>query len=133
MILAHFWLKENIQPQLWGCVGIGFVGVVICLQPGSAEQHPSLMAALVIGIGHSMLNLLVRQYGQQESPHALMLTSILTVAVASCWIPFTDVWQPLQQVLSGWHLLFGLLGAIAGTVITGGCQLTHASLLSAFQ
>ena len=27
-----------------------------------------------------MLNLLVRQYGQQESPHALMLTSILTVA-----------------------------------------------------
>ena len=36
VILAHFWLKENIQPQLWACVGTGFVGVVICLQPGSA-------------------------------------------------------------------------------------------------
>ena len=57
------------------------------------------MAALVIGIGHSMLNLLVRQYGQRESPNALMLTSILTVAVASYWIPFTDVWQHLQQDL----------------------------------
>ena len=80
VILAHFWLKENIQPQLWACVGTGFVGVVICLQPGSAEWHPGLLTALLIGIGHSMLNLLVRQYGQQQSPHALMLTSILTVA-----------------------------------------------------
>ncbi|MAH64006.1 MAG: hypothetical protein CMN54_11290 [SAR324 cluster bacterium] len=64
VILAHFWLKENIRPQLWACVGIGFVGVLICLQPGSAEGHPGLVAALVIGIGNSMLNLLVRQYGQ---------------------------------------------------------------------
>ena len=133
VILAHFWLKENIQPQLWACVGTGFVGVVICLQPGSAEWHPGLLTALLIGIGHSMLNLLVRQYGQQESPQALMLTSILTVAVASCWIPFTDFWQPLQWGLSGWHLLFGLLGAIAGITITGAYQLTHASLLGAFQ
>ena len=133
VILAHFWLKENIRPQLWACVGTGFVGVLICLQPGSAEWHPGLLTALLIGIGHSMLNLLVRQYGQQESPHALMLTSILTVAVASCWIPFTDFWLPLQWDLSGWHLLFGLLGAIAGIAITGAYQLTHASLLGAFQ
>ena len=62
-----------------------------------------------------------------------MLKSILTVAVASCWIPFTDFWQPLQWDLSGWHLLFGLLGAIAGITITGAYQLTHASLLGAFQ
>ena len=33
VILAHFWLKENIRPQLWACVGIGFVGVVfVCSQ-----------------------------------------------------------------------------------------------------
>ena len=38
-----------------------------------------------------MLNLLVQQYGQQESPHALMFTSILTVAVVSYWVPFTDI------------------------------------------
>jgi drug/metabolite transporter (DMT)-like permease len=133
VILAHFWLKENIRPQLWTCVGIGFVGVVICLQPGSAEWHPGLLTALLIGIGHSMLNLLVRQYGQQESPHALMLTSIGTVAVASCWIPFTGIWQPLQWELSGWHLLFGLLGAVAGVSITRAYQLTQASLLGAFQ
>tara|TARA_A100001015_G_scaffold59583_1_gene65710 strand:- start:362 stop:652 length:291 start_codon:yes stop_codon:yes gene_type:complete len=35
--------------------------------------------------------------------------------------------------LSGWHLLFGLLGAIAGIAITGAYPLTHASLLVAFQ
>ena len=90
--LSHFWLKENIQSQLWACVGTDFVGFVICLQPGSAGWHPGLLTALLIDIGHSMLNLLVRKCGQQESPHALMLTSILTVAVASCWIPFTDFW-----------------------------------------
>ena len=60
---------------------------MICLQPGSAEWRPGLMAAFVIGIEHSMLNLLVRQYGQQESPHALMLTSMLTVAVAVAGFP----------------------------------------------
>ena len=114
-------------------MGTDFVGVVICLQPGSAEWHLGLLTALLIDIGHSILNLLVRQYGQQESPHALMLTSILTVAVASCWIPFTDFWQPLQWDLSGWYLLFGLLGAIACTAITWAYQLTHASLLGAIQ
>ena len=114
-------------------MGIDFVGVVICLQPGSAEWHPGLLTASLIDIGHSMLNLLVRKCGQQESPHASILTSILTVAVASCWIPFTDFWQPLQWDLSGWHLLFGQLGAIAGIAITGAYQLTHASLLGAFQ
>ena len=62
-----------------------------------------------------------------------MLTIILAVAVASYLIPFTDIWQPLRWDLSGWHLLFGLLGAIAGTVITGAYQLAHASLLDAFQ
>ena len=77
-------------------MGIGFVEVVICLWPGSAEWHPGLLTALLIGIGHSTLNLLVRQYGQQESPQALMLTIILAVAVASYLIPFTDIWQPLR-------------------------------------
>lgn len=131
--LAHFWLREPIRPLLWGCVGVGFVGVLICVNPAGGTWHPALLTALLIAVGHSSLNLLVRQYGEGETPQMLMLTSVGTVVVASLWVPFSEQWQPIQWHLLGWHLLFGLLGTIAALAITVAYQKAPASLLGSFQ
>lgn len=131
--LANLWLGEPVRPMLWGCVLVGFAGVLICVEPGGATWHPAILAAVVIAMGSAAANLLTRQYGRAESPQSLMFSGAVTMVLGSCWVVFSEQWQPLQWDLLWWHLLFGGLGAGASLTITIAYQKAPASLLGSFQ
>ncbi len=125
-ILAALLLREPTGPYRWGAVVIGFIGVIVALQPGGSGLN-SLGAAIALG-GALMTGAVIvqiRQMTRTEAPGAIVfwfsLTSMLPLGIAMLFF---------GKAHSGeaWLAIIGLsiAGAVAQLLLT--VSLRHASV-----
>lgn len=93
VILAIIFLHELVRWRRGLATVIGFIGVLIMVQPGSMEFEPAiysgLLAALAVGGALVTVKLIV----PYDAPVTIMLTfSIGTVLISA--VPAAFVWQP---------------------------------------
>lgn len=109
----------------------GFVGVVIALQPNSAEFQPTLFYALLAGISYAFYILVTRKVSTSSSAMmTLFYTAIVGCIALGPWI--VPVWQTPDVdaliLVSG----MGLIAALAHCLVILSCQFAAASLVSPF-
>ena len=118
VILSAVFLKEKVGPYRWSAVFLGFVGVAIIAQPGSAEisllgTAVALGAAVLIGL----LSILIRDLGRTEEPLTVVFYfALFCLPILGAAMPFVHE----QHSLEVWGLLaaLGLLGLIAQFLVT---------------
>jgi drug/metabolite transporter (DMT)-like permease len=101
-IFAVIFLKEMVGVYRWSAVAIGFVGVMIMLQPGTAQFSIYSIAALIGAAGAAAIMIILRVLSQKDSVDTIMTWSALGVGLAMA-IPGIYYWQPLATF--EWGLL----------------------------
>lgn len=132
-LFAGLFLGETIGRRKILAVGVGFLGVLIVLQPGlSGIADPSAFVALLGAIGAGMAVVSVRRLSKTESSATLLLYQSLFVGLLS-GIPLFWLWTTPD--LQGLFLLFGMgiLAAMAQWCGVIALKLTEASVVGVFE
>jgi drug/metabolite transporter (DMT)-like permease len=103
--VALIWLKTKIEGKLWLGLGIGFLGIVLILQPGAGVFHWASLLALTAG-GFSAIALVGQGRLTATEPAArilfyyFLISSVLTapLAIAGWTTPDPSAWMWLLGV-----------------------------------
>ncbi|MDP6166293.1 MAG: DMT family transporter [Gammaproteobacteria bacterium] len=131
-MIAPMWLGESFDWRRLFAVIIGFIGVLVVLQPTSAAFKPSLLWALVAGFGYAFYLMATRKLsrGGESSLATLLHTAaggllVLTPMMIPSWT------LPTMQ---GWFMMaaMGFFAASGHFLIIKACEYASASQLSPF-
>ncbi len=110
--LSAVLLKERVGPRRWTAVAVGFLGVMVIVQPGSGTFHWAALLALAMATGHAVFQIITRAVSRYDS--ALVSSfygAIVGAVVLSFVMPF--IW--ISPSAFHWVLMVGMgaLGAVA--------------------
>jgi drug/metabolite transporter (DMT)-like permease len=101
-IFAVFFLSETVGVYRWSAVLIGFIGVMIMLQPGTDKFSIYGLASLAGAAGAAAVMILLRLLSRSDSANTIMAYGALGVGVVMI-LPGIYFWQ--QPTTSEWLLL----------------------------
>jgi drug/metabolite transporter (DMT)-like permease len=132
-IFAALLLAEPVGRARWSAVALGFVGVLLVIQPGNGSAHGEgnlLGAGVALGgaIMTALITIAVRDLGRTENTVAIVFWfSALSLIPLGLFLPF--VWVPHST--GQWLLLvlLGLSGAVVQMCLTGALRLAPVSIV----
>lgn len=99
LILAPIFLKEKISTPLLFATIVGFLGVLIVLEPNSSAFNPSSLLMLVSAFMFASLDIINKKFVQKESMLSMLFYSALVTALLG-FFPALESWkQPSTQDL----------------------------------
>ena len=132
VIFSSRMLSEKISIKRLLCVGLGFMGTLLVIQPGFGEFNSSSLFALASGLCYAFYILYTRKLNFSSDPIiSLSFTAIPGAIVMTLLLPFFWESSPdLRQIL-----LMGSIGPVvilAHFMIIKAYQYAEASLLAPF-
>ncbi|MFN3662130.1 DMT family transporter [Yoonia sp.] len=144
-------LGETVGPRRWLAIGLGFVGVLIMVRPGTQAFQLASLLPLVSAFCYAGMHILTRRIGGTESA-ATMAFYIQIMFIIVCaamgltvgWGQFGDQTDPsLAFLLRAWEwpllsdlpvfLLIGAGTAFAGYLISQAYRVAEASFVAPFE
>ncbi|UEM02872.1 DMT family transporter [Skermanella rosea] len=125
-------LGEHVGWRRWSAVGVGFLGVVVMLQPGSGMFTPVALVPLLGAVFYAFAMIFVRKLSRTETNAAIVCYFTLTgVAVGA--IGMAADWRTPD--LPGFGLLaaVGILGGVAQIMMTQAFRSAPAAVLAPFE
>ncbi len=131
-LLSALVLTEVVGWHRWGAVIIGFIGVLIVMQPqNSALPTQGLIVALISAFGVSCVLITIRQISKTETTLAMVFwfTAISALAL-SFVVPFFHAPHPIEA----WGIMvgIGLLGGIAQFLLTASLRIAPVAVIAPF-
>lgn len=130
-LLSPIILGEAFGVRRFIATIVGFIGVLVVLQPTSEAFQPSLLYALLSGLCYAFYILITRKVSTSSSPlMTLLYTAIVgSVALAPAIIP---VWQTPDTNALILMTAMGLIATAGHYFVILACQLAPASIVSPF-
>ena len=131
-MLSALVLHETVLWHRWTAIAIGFIGVLIAVDPGGSTLPPlGVAVALLAALGTAVVVITLRQIGETESATATVFWfNIAGVIVTAIPMPFVaraheaDVWLAL--------VLAGAFGGVAQIMMTAAVRYAPVSVLAPF-
>jgi drug/metabolite transporter (DMT)-like permease len=99
-------LRDYVGPRRWAAVGMGFLGALVIVRPGSGIMHGLAILPVLAAFSHALYTITTRQLANHDLPMTtLFYTAALGAVAMTAIVPF--FW--MTPDLSGW-LLMALLG-----------------------
>jgi S-adenosylmethionine uptake transporter len=121
IILAYFFLNEKIGPQRLAITIIGFVGILIVINPTQMNFNPITLTLVIAVILFAGLDVLNKKYISQESTVNMLFYSSL----------FTTLFSLAPTIYAGW-VSPNLHDLILCIILGAGANLILYALLKAF-
>lgn len=124
-------LGEPVGWRRWTAVAVGFVGVLIMLDPWGMEFHPISLILLAATFCYALSTILVRLLSRHDHDvvtlfwFAFVSSGLSLVGAIPEW-----KWPPAIDWL--WLIVLGLLGGFAQILITRAWRLAPAAVLAPF-
>lgn len=113
LILAVFFLNENIIWQRWLVTIFGLTGVIIMLKPNNLDFNPQIMVLVFATIAFASLDIINKKFIVKESMLSMLFYSAMVTTLFSL-PPTIYYWQtPTSSEL----LLLFILGASANLIL----------------
>ncbi|CAO3432298.1 DMT family transporter [Azospirillum doebereinerae] len=124
-------LGERVGPYRWGAVAVGFVGVLIIVQPGSAMFNTGALVGVGAAVSYSFAMIAIRQLGRTEATvTTVFYFTVFSTLLSALALPFTWVTPSLHGF--GLMALMGLVGGGAQYFLTRAYVLAPAVVVSPF-
>lgn len=128
-ILSALFLKERVGPHRWGAVVLGFVGVLIVVQPGgSTLPAHGVLVGMTASLVVSAINITLRQIGRTETAMTTVfwftMMSMLPLGLAMPVLGHAH-----DAYTFGLLLVLGVLGGIAQLTSTAALRLAPVSVV----
>ena len=92
LVLAVFFLSENIIWQRWLVTVIGFAGIIITLKPHAVDFNPKVLIFVMAAILFAILDIINKKFVIKESMISMLFYSALVTALLST-APSIIYWQ----------------------------------------
>ncbi len=125
-------LGEHVGVRRWAAVLVGFVGVMVMLEPGTDVFQPLALLPLLGALLYAFVVIIIRALGRTESSAALVFYFLMTAGIVSgVLLPF--VW--VTPDLAGFALLvcIGIVGGCAQISMTVAFRSAEVSLVVPFE
>ena len=144
-------LGERVALKSWLAVALGFVGVLIILQPGSSLFEPAALLSLLSALTYAFSMILARRLGTSEPAtvmafyqNAVYLGGACLIALGFQLLGFTRLPHPsLDFLVRPWVIptvpdlalmgVCGVIAAVAMSLLTHAYRLAQANLVTVFE
>ncbi|MCC5970376.1 MAG: DMT family transporter [Pararhodobacter sp.] len=124
-------LGEKVGWRRWVAIGIGFVGVLIILQPGFGVFHPSALIPLLAAFMFALYGLLTRFVSRDDNAAvSFFWTGVAGAAVTTMvgvWF-----WEPMIPADWVWMGLLCLTAALSHWLLIRAYEVAEASAIQPF-
>ena len=124
-------LGEKVGWRRWTAIAIGFVGVLIILQPGFGVFDPLAVIPLISAVMFAVYGLLTRYAGQRDRTATSFFWTGVTGAVFMTAIGVW-YWEPMTQTDYAWMALLCLTGASGHWLLIRCYEAAEASAVQPF-
>jgi drug/metabolite transporter (DMT)-like permease len=131
-LIAAPMLGERMDKARWIAIGVGFIGVLIIVRPGTQGFHPALILSIINAVLYALFNLMTRHLAAHDSPETTQFFS--SVGATLIITPFAlAAWQTPPGVLQ-WAILvlIGLAGGLGHYLLAVAHRYAPASVLAPF-
>jgi len=113
-------LGEKAGPYRLSAALVGFIGVLVVLQPGMHSQLISYGAimGLVCVVAYAFMALLLRRMGHHDSTVAIAFWFVFLVGVGAGLLSVMN-WTPINWEHWPWIALLGITGTLGQLLLTG--------------
>lgn len=130
--LSALILKERVGVHRWSAVVIGFVGVLIAMNPRGGGNFSAYLLVLCATVCYSLLFIFGKQLTRQDSVISLVFSmQIGTGLLATAMLPW--VWVPISQEVFWQLLLMAVIALVAHFVFTAAFARAEVSALAPFE
>lgn len=125
-------LGETVGWRRWTAIGVGFLGILVIVRPGSDAFHPASLLCLVAALSTAFYMLLTRRVSAIDS--AATSQFYVGIGATAMLLPFVVFFWSWPTTADGWLAFFtvGIFGFIGHQLITVASGLAPASVLAPF-
>lgn len=132
---AALFLGEAVGWRRWAAICVGFVGVLLVIQPGLAGFDANALFAVAAVAGLTLRDLATRRIPRTMSSFQLSFLAFLTLIPASGLLALTTGGAGVMLLPRDWALLAGavVMGILAYSCIVGAVRLGEVSFVTPFR
>ncbi len=124
-------LGEDVGWRRWSAIGVGFVGVLVILQPGVGVFDPVAIIPLISALMFALYGLLTRYVARRDST----ATSFFWTGIAGA-VAMTSVgvwyWEPMTSPDWAWMALLCVSGVLGHWLLIKCYEMAEASAVQPF-
>jgi len=124
-------LGESVGWRRWAAIGVGFVGVIIILEPGFGVFQPQAVVPLMAAFMFALYGLLTRYVARKDSAATSFFWTgtVGSVAMTAVGVWF---WEPMSGPDWGWMALLCVTGALGHFTLIKCYEVAEASSVQPF-
>ena len=124
-------LGEKVGWRRWSAIGVGFIGVVIILQPSGGVFSPLAAVPLVAALMFALYGLLTRYVARRDSAATSFfwtgVSGAVTATAVGAWF-----WEPMTGPDWAWMVLLCFTGAAGHFTLIKSYEVAEASAVQPF-
>ncbi len=124
-------LGEQVGWRRWSAIGVGFIGVLIILQPGWRVFDPAAIVPLLSAIMFALYSLLTRYAARKDSAETSFFWTGVVGAVAMTLAGFW-FWEPMTGADWIWMSILCVTGALGHWLLIKTYEAAEASAVQPF-
>jgi drug/metabolite transporter (DMT)-like permease len=124
-------LGERVGPLRWMAVGVGFLGILVILQPGRSVFSPHAFVALTAAGMFALYGLLTRYAARRDSASTSFFWTGVAGAVVMTFVGIA-FWQPMSSGDWVWMAALCLMGALGHWLLIRCYEVAEASAVQPF-
>ncbi len=128
IVLAVY--RKKLEPVIWFGLAIGFVGVILILQPGIDLKHPATLVGLAAGVAGALVMLIMRRLAKAE-PSENITFHYFWMSVVLSSIPVIFWWESPGEIDIGWLALLGITVALYQMCLSRAYRYLRATAIGA--
>lgn len=129
IMMSRPMLGEKIGPRRWTAVGVGFVGVLVALQPSFGGSMTGPILVLISAFSYALSMIMLRRFSGRESNHNIYFYGAIGSFVVAGFNS-VPVWVQPDAVDWGLLLLVGIWGTIGAYAVIHAYRRGEASMLA---
>ena len=150
-LLSVLVLGETVGPRRWAAVGLGMLGVIVMLRPGSGALQPAALLVFVSAFTYASTHMMTRRMRATESAATLnfyvqcgfiLVSTLMGLTVGDGHLAGSAdpslafllrgwIWPPMADW--AWFLATGLSVAIGGLMVSQAYRLCEAAVVAPFE
>lgn len=128
-IFAVLILREVVRARRWTAVALGFVGVLVIVQPGTEGFTLGSLVAVAAAILSALVSISIKFLSRTEPPDAIVLYTTM-IWVPMSLVPALPYWEWPGPMGWLWVALAGACGTFAHQLWTRALKRADASVVS---
>ncbi|KAJ56956.1 RhaT family transporter [Actibacterium mucosum KCTC 23349] len=124
-------LGERVGWRRWAAIGVGFVGVLIILQPGRTVFQPAAIIPLIAAIMFALYGLLTRFAARKDDAATSFfwtgMSGFVGITLVGIWF-----WEPMAGPDWGWMIALMISGALGHWTLIRCYEVSEASAVQPF-